>query len=716
MRRHDEDLWDFRSDPAFGNNSDAQTNNDQQADTYRNLLKTGADSSSLDDIDNMTFVMKDGQASFIRTPEPTPEPEPVKPAKKKHKASKQETTTEEAYKDVELFKTPEATKEPVAEVTETETSEAEKAEDSTPEVSEPEIQATEETKGPEAPKSETTSEDVAVVAATEVEPVNETTPEESVPETTPEEVEAPEEVVPEENPTEDATAESEPTQENIASADNADKFAGDFAVPKDILEGTAKRVSSERKSHATDDDFILAKPHSKKKHHSHSHSHHSHHHHHHHSESDAPLPNESVDDYVYAHYRKQSGHHHHHHHSHHSTDSEYMHTTDNIETAVVRSTTSPHFRSKNRPETKNRKWKSRPTWQKILIILAWVLGIAAVLFLIAFILFLIFSRIGIKDATNYDGVRITAPSSVEVQLEENGTIHIYKGKKYMLNTDIANVLCIGVDKKDINATLTYDEDGSLAENGQADALFWVALNTKTGKTTVLSIPRDTMADINIYNKDGKFLQTDNLQICQSYAYGDGKETSCLNTVDSVQRLFYQLPVQTYFAMDLSAIAPLNDTVGGIRVTLKEDFCDSNMIWHPKGKTLILYGDDARKYLQYREVKENASSIDRLERQIDYLKLFTSRTLYMTKKDITTPISLYNIASENSISNLDVYKISGFARCLMENGVTDVDFKTIPGKSVESDTVDKNGERYNEYYVNEEAFYELFLETFFVPVN
>lgn len=741
MKKHDEDLWDFRSDPVFGDKNNKKSGtaakadtDEQQADEYRNILKSASDSSSLDDIDNMTFVMKDGQASFIETPaakpesteqtdaskeqvseEQTPEdetpevqtPEVQTPEEEPTKNEETEITTpvaepikneepevtpakKDAYKDVELFKTPAATKKKEEKTTPTA-----KAETKVEVVAESDTQATSEANTTPQEETAKTPED---------------TPEEKKTETSEtEEFPAPAETAAEETP-EDTSATAENTDSSDESANN--KFSGDYAVPKDILEGPGKRAGSTKKVPATDDDFILAKPHSKKKsHHSHSHSHH-HHSEHSHS-ADSSLPSESVDDYVFAHYRKQSGHHHHHH-SHSSGKSDYTHTKENVDTTVVCSTSSPHYRSKKSRAPKNRKWKSRPWWQKLLIILAWALGILAVLSGIAIILFFIFSRIGINDATDYEGVQIVPPSYVQV--EDNGTVHIYKGKKYVLNTDIANILCIGVDKQDIYSTYDYDGYEPLSENGQADALFMVALNTKTGKTTVLSIPRDTMADINIYNKDGEFIETNNLQICQSYAYGDGQETSCLNTVESVQRLFYQLPIQTYFAMDLSAIAPLNDTVGGIRVTLKEDFYDSNLALHPKGKTMILYGDHARKYLQYREVHKDASSIDRLGRQTEYLKLFTNRTLYMTKKDITTPISLYNIVSENSITNMDVYRISGFARCLMENGVTDLEFKTIPGNSQKSEKTDEKGERYNEYHVDEEKFYELFLETYFIPVD
>lgn len=67
----------------------------------------------------------------------------------------------------------------------------------------------------------------------------------------------------------------------------------------------------------------------------------------------------------------------------------------------------------------------------------------------------------------------------------------------------------------------------------------------------------------------RILGTEKQQICLSYSYGDGKESSCENTVNSVQRLFYNIPINTYFSLDLDGISALNDSVGGVDVVSPE---------------------------------------------------------------------------------------------------------------------------------------------------
>ncbi|MBR3972146.1 MAG: LCP family protein [Ruminococcus sp.] len=478
------------------------------------------------------------------------------------------------------------------------------------------------------------------------------------------------------------------------------------ANPNTSKEKTEEELSFEQTNAIEGQDFIVA--HRRRSRHAHSrHSYHSHHHSSHSANhhSDSPLPDDNVDDYVFAHYRKHKSSHHHHNDK--LNDSDYVRNEENKDTLVVRSTTYSRGKKKNKSE---RKWKKRPWWQKLLIILGWILGILLLLALIAIITIMVLGKVGKKELTSIKGMNMTAPSiqSVEVQLSDNGKTVTYNGQKYRYNDDMATILCIGVDKFNINEE--YDASQSLSEVGQSDALYLVALDTDDGDTTVFSIPRDTMTDIGIYDQNGKFLQTDKRQICQAYAYGDGKEFSCDNTVTAVSRLFSGLPIQTYFAIDLSAIAPLNDTVGGVTITMIDNsFYDINLVHHFKGETLTLYGDNARKYVQQRDVDYLESTTDRLERQITYLKAFSSKALAMTKKDITTPVSLYNVISSNSITNLNASKITALATCLIDNGVENLDFRTVPGTLT-------SGGTYAEYNVDEQKLYEMILETYYTPVS
>lgn len=76
----------------------------------------------------------------------------------------------------------------------------------------------------------------------------------------------------------------------------------------------------------------------------------------------------------------------------------------------------------------------------------------------------------------------------------------YQGKEYLYNTDIKTYLMMGVD---IDGPVQQSSD--YTQGGQSDALFLLVVNNKTEQLQVISINRNTMADIEL-EKAGKELK------------------------------------------------------------------------------------------------------------------------------------------------------------------------------------------------------------------
>ena len=144
----------------------------------------------------------------------------------------------------------------------------------------------------------------------------------------------------------------------------------------------------------------------------------------------------------------------------------------------------------------------------------------------------------------------------------------YNGNKYVYNSDVIAIAFMGVDKRDLGL-----DNGSVGTGGQSDADILLTINTKTGKAKAIAIPRDTMVDVDLYSESGIFLRSEKMQLCLSYAYGDGKAKSAENTANSISRILYDVPITKYFALDLNGIAPINDSIGGVTVDSLYDFKD-----------------------------------------------------------------------------------------------------------------------------------------------
>lgn len=359
-------------------------------------------------------------------------------------------------------------------------------------------------------------------------------------------------------------------------------------------------------------------------------------------------------------------------------------------------------------EVSSKRRRRKPWWKKLLIVLAFILAGLITLSAVGVGVFFILKEKGISQLTDND-VSMTAPviENAGVSVDNSKNTITYNGVTYAYKNDMTSILCMGIDKKgDAGLGLRDDIVGT---GGQADALYLVALNTKTGETDVIGISRDIYSDISVYATDGQYAGVEKAQLCLAYAYGDGREKSCENTANAVKRLFYNLPINSYFAMDLTAIGDLNDAVGGVEVTITDYYLHHGIgyDWYP-GDVVTLRGIEAQWYLQYRDVTELNSSVDRMSRQLGYLEKFGQNAISMTKKDLTTPVSLFNIVKDYSVTNLNASKISALGYTVATSGA-ELEFKSVPGEVIH------NGE-YAEFVVDEQGMLELILDVYYEPVR
>ena len=291
---------------------------------------------------------------------------------------------------------------------------------------------------------------------------------------------------------------------------------------------------------------------------------------------------------------------------------------------------------------------------------------------------------------------ITAPQGVETQ--NDGEFVVYNGKTYQYNKNVTNILFMGVDKRELQKTEVH------GTGGQADVIVLLAVDTKTGKISMINISRDTMTDVTVYSANGGYVGSEKQQLCLSYAYGNGKETSSENTVDSVQRLFYNIPIKSYLALDLDGIASVNDSIGGVDVTSPETIGS-----FVQGQNYHLEGELAESFVRSRNHESADANTLRMQRQQIYVKQFMDKVISATKKQITTPIDLFNASSPYTCTNLNPSKILYLAQSVVLSDGMSVEMSTVPGES-------KMGKTYAEYYVNESEFYELFLSVFYNQVQ
>lgn len=318
-----------------------------------------------------------------------------------------------------------------------------------------------------------------------------------------------------------------------------------------------------------------------------------------------------------------------------------------------------------------------------------------IVFIISIVVILAISAVAFAMKNNSKEEKNT---SSELQQESENYIS-YNGQKYQHNDHIRTYLYMGIDK---DGPVTEAEDS--VSGGQSDAMFLIVVDSEKKTISVLSINRNTMTDVDVYDKDGNFVETRELQICLQHGFGDGMRTSCQRSVDAVSNLLYGEPVSGYIAMNMDAMPMMNDSVGGVTVEVLDDLTSPsrNVSLH-KGETVTLNGDEAYVYLRSRDINEFDSATERLNRQMQYIQAFVKQA---KSKNAATLVSAYDAITDYIVTNVDVPNL---VNKLTTYEFDDSRMYTIPGET-------QMGEQYEEYHVDEDALYQLMLDIFYKPVE
>lgn len=352
-----------------------------------------------------------------------------------------------------------------------------------------------------------------------------------------------------------------------------------------------------------------------------------------------------------------------------------------------------------KPRRKSRRMK---LWVKIVLI---VVAALLAIILAATSTVIILNQVGKNQLHNFDDVDIVLPTDddselssddVDVELMNDGKTIIYNGETYTMNEEVASIVFIGVDQN-------MNDDMS----AMADAIYIFALDSKSGKLTVIGVNRDTLADVNVYSENGEFIDTEKMQISYSYSFGSDRSSGSENTVTSASRLFFGMPFRDYFTIDLDALTTANDAIGGVTLTSSMTFVSplTGQTVH-EGDEITLYGSDAEYYIRTRDTETLSSNSDRMQRQQEYIKAFVEEAVPRAKDDPDLITYFYNLISSNSATSLTVPKITYLATSAasMVSAASEVEFRSITGTYTAGD--------YAELNADDKALLELMLDVFY----
>ena len=290
---------------------------------------------------------------------------------------------------------------------------------------------------------------------------------------------------------------------------------------------------------------------------------------------------------------------------------------------------------------------------------------------------------------------------------------LYNGKEYAPNSDLVCILVMGIDTEsvsEIGGQSWEIDEASVNNGGQADALFLMLLNPHDEKISILSINRNSMADVDVWDSAGNYRGVLTQQIALQHGYGTDQTQCAEHQVKAVSRLLHDIPIHAYAAISMDAIPELNDAIGGVEVEVLDDiiYPEYDMDLH-QGETVTLMGEKAYWYVRLRDEDLFDSNSLRLERQKQYLTSFAAKAKETAGGDVSVAIDLFNIMQKYMVTDLNVSSFTYLATETMDYEFSADNMYSIGGETVQ-------GTEFEEFYIDDEELQITIIRLFYEPVN
>lgn len=219
--------------------------------------------------------------------------------------------------------------------------------------------------------------------------------------------------------------------------------------------------------------------------------------------------------------------------------------------------------------------------------LKWFVGIVLILLLL----------VGVVLAKIYlDANKI----SNAVYMEKTEEQSIIRKEEIKINeAEPMSILILGIDTGEEGRT----------DNGRSDVIMVVTLNPTNQKTTITSIPRDTLTEIVGYGTEDKI----------NHAYAFGGTAMAINTIQAL----LDIPIDYSVTIDMKGFGEVIDAIDGISIVPTQTFEQSGFIFN-EGVETLMNGEMALAYTRNRY--DTGGDYSRQERQRQLIQAIAQKIL------------------------------------------------------------------------------------------
>lgn len=267
------------------------------------------------------------------------------------------------------------------------------------------------------------------------------------------------------------------------------------------------------------------------------------------------------------------------------------------------------------------------------------------------------------------------------------------GRQFDYNTNLLTLLCMGIDTTDDSAA-------------QSDVIDLMVLDRENERIKVLSISRDAMVPIRIFDAGGKSLGWEEQHLALASSYGSTQERGCLLTCEAVSKMMWDIPIIYYAGVNLSAFSQFQNLAGSFTVQVPDDSLASLGEEYQKGRTVTITSENAELFVRTRDIDVDFSNTSRMQRQSAYIDGYMKALREKLQEDFGGTVEKAADLLPQVVTNISADEVTDFAEMIMNYEFSaDEDYIVVEG-------TEEEGLFHDEYHIDEDKLQNLILETFY----
>ena len=278
---------------------------------------------------------------------------------------------------------------------------------------------------------------------------------------------------------------------------------------------------------------------------------------------------------------------------------------------------------------------------------------------------------------------------------------LWDGDVYAYNEDLINLLILGVDGRGV-----AEKNENYGFGPRADSIYLATINPNRASIKLINISRDAMTDIRMYDSIGQDMGILSAQLGLQYCNGDGLEGSCQLMESAVSHLLNEIPIHGYLALYWNGISEIHDEIGPVIVEVPEYLQRLDPVNFTKSGTIELNAQQAKIFVQCRDITVTGSDELRRERQEEYFQALYLSAKEKMQNNLLSVLSIKERIDPYLVTDLKIHEILTLTNWVRQWDLKKLFIESVPGKTVDTMFQD-------EYVVDQGKLQRMIIRNFYL---